>query len=122
MRSAAARPQPEALAPAPAGGRRARGGVGGDAGAQASERIAVERVEWTATLGNKRIGSSLENPHTFATRAVFNDRVLVDKVTYRFSEPEPGDVVVFKGPPSWNVNRSALPCRSAMASAPLYGR
>jgi signal peptidase I len=33
-----------------------------------------------------------------------NDRVLVDKVTYRFTEPAPGDVVVFKGPDSWGTN------------------
>lgn len=30
-----------------------------------------------------------------------NDRILVDKVTYAFSDVEPGDVVVFKGPKSW---------------------
>ncbi len=30
-----------------------------------------------------------------------NDRVLVDKVSYRFGEPGPGDVVVFRGPDSW---------------------
>ncbi|HSK58616.1 MAG TPA: signal peptidase I [Actinomycetospora sp.] len=33
-----------------------------------------------------------------------NDRVAVDKVTYRFSDPAPGDVVVFRGPPSWGDN------------------
>ena len=27
-----------------------------------------------------------------------NDRVLVDKITYRFRDPQPGDVVVFRGP------------------------
>ena len=27
-----------------------------------------------------------------------NDRVAVDKLTYRFSDPAPGDVVVFRGP------------------------
>jgi signal peptidase I len=31
-----------------------------------------------------------------------NDRVLVDKLTYRFTDPAPGDVVVFRGPDSWN--------------------
>jgi signal peptidase I len=31
-----------------------------------------------------------------------NDRVLVDKITYRLSEPAPGDVVVFRGPDSWS--------------------
>lgn len=30
-----------------------------------------------------------------------NDRVLVDKIVYRFGEPSPGDVVVFRGPDSW---------------------
>ncbi len=30
-----------------------------------------------------------------------NDRVLVDKMTYRFLDPVPGDVVVFRGPDSW---------------------
>lgn len=30
------------------------------------------------------------------------DRIVVDKITYRFSDPQPGDVVVFKGPPSWD--------------------
>lgn len=31
----------------------------------------------------------------------YGDRVLVDKITYDFSEPAPGDVVVFHGPESW---------------------
>lgn len=30
-----------------------------------------------------------------------NDRVLVDKLSYRFSDPRPGDVVVFRGTDSW---------------------
>ncbi|PRQ12636.1 signal peptidase I [Corynebacterium sp. 13CS0277] len=30
------------------------------------------------------------------------DRIFVDKITYDFSDPKPGDVVVFKGPDSWN--------------------
>ena len=33
-----------------------------------------------------------------------NDRVLVDKIIYRFRDPKPGDVVVFKGPESWGTN------------------
>ncbi|MQA63317.1 MAG: signal peptidase I [Actinophytocola sp.] len=32
------------------------------------------------------------------------DRVLVDKLVYRFTDPEPGDVVVFKGPGPWTEN------------------
>ena len=31
-----------------------------------------------------------------------NDRVLVDKISYQFGEPAPGDVVVFRGPESWS--------------------
>ncbi|SDM94697.1 signal peptidase I [Allokutzneria albata] len=31
-----------------------------------------------------------------------NDRVLVDKITYNFTDPKPGDVVVFRGPDSWS--------------------
>ncbi|KRD18195.1 S26 family signal peptidase [Mycobacterium sp. Root265] len=36
------------------------------------------------------------------------DRIMVDKLTYRFTEPEPGDVVVFKGPPAWNVGYKSI--------------
>ena len=36
------------------------------------------------------------------------DRIMVDKVTYRFGSPEPGDVIVFKGPPAWNVNYRSI--------------
>ncbi|MGH3872168.1 MAG: signal peptidase I [Pseudonocardiaceae bacterium] len=33
-----------------------------------------------------------------------NDRVLVDKLTYRMRDPRPGDVLVFRGPDSWGSN------------------
>jgi signal peptidase I len=29
------------------------------------------------------------------------DRIIVDKMTYDFSDPSPGDVIVFKGPAGW---------------------
>jgi len=32
----------------------------------------------------------------------YGDRVLVDKLVYNFSEPEPGEVVVFERPDTWN--------------------
>lgn len=43
-----------------------------------------------------------------------NDRIVVDKITYRFSDPEPGDVVVFKAPTdswqgAWTSPRSSNP-------------
>jgi signal peptidase I len=31
-----------------------------------------------------------------------NDRVLVDKLTYDFTKPSPGDVAVFRAPDNWN--------------------
>ncbi|MBV7295217.1 signal peptidase I [Corynebacterium sp. TAE3-ERU12] len=41
------------------------------------------------------------------------DRIWVDKLAYRFGDPEPGDVVVFNGPESWEsayqVQRSTNP-------------
>src|SRR5690606_22408320 len=36
------------------------------------------------------------------------DRIMVDKLTYRFSDPQPGDVVVFKGPPNWNIGYQSI--------------
>jgi signal peptidase I len=33
---------------------------------------------------------------------------MVDKVTYRFGSPQPGDVIVFRGPPSWNVGYKSI--------------
>ncbi|WP_295149482.1 MULTISPECIES: signal peptidase I [unclassified Saccharopolyspora] len=46
-----------------------------------------------------------------------NDRVLVDKVSYRFTDPEPGDVVVFRGPETWGNNEFNVP----EASNPVAG-
>jgi len=33
----------------------------------------------------------------------FGDRVVVDRVTYDFTDPSPGDVIVFRGPDTWNT-------------------
>ncbi|WP_326947173.1 MULTISPECIES: signal peptidase I [unclassified Amycolatopsis] len=40
------------------------------------------------------------------------DRILVDRVTYDFTEPGPGDVVVFKGPQAW-INNEIPPQESS---------
>ncbi|WP_372478329.1 signal peptidase I [Pseudonocardia abyssalis] len=46
-----------------------------------------------------------------------NDRVLVDKVTYRFTDPAPGDVVVFRGPDGWiNTEFSAPQSDNALVN------
>ncbi|MDK8759545.1 signal peptidase I [Corynebacterium sp. MSK151] len=46
------------------------------------------------------------------------DRIWVDKVSYQFSDPKPGDVVVFNGPESWNSNyvsqRSSNPVANSL--------
>jgi signal peptidase I len=36
------------------------------------------------------------------------DRIMVDKISYRFGTPEPGDVIVFQGPPSWNTGYQSI--------------
>lgn len=39
---------------------------------------------------------------------VVGDRIVVDKMTFRFGDPHPGDVVVFRAPTSsWNVHYSS---------------
>lgn len=37
----------------------------------------------------------------------YGDRVLVDKLVYRFTDPEPGEVVVFQRPNTWNKSEFA---------------
>lgn len=36
------------------------------------------------------------------------DRILVDKLSYHFGSPQPGDVIVFRGPPSWNLGYKSI--------------
>ncbi|MFN2495694.1 MAG: signal peptidase I [Pseudonocardiaceae bacterium] len=50
------------------------------------------------------IPSASMEPTLHGCTGCTNDRVLVDKVTYRFSDPQPGDVIVFRGPQSWGTN------------------
>jgi signal peptidase I len=37
-----------------------------------------------------------------------SDRIMVDKLTFHFSSPHPGDVIVFKGPPPWNIGYKSI--------------
>jgi signal peptidase I len=61
------------------------------------------------------------------------DRILVTKPQYWFGDPQPGDVVVFRGPSSWQpevataepgnwVSRSLLSVARALGAAPPSGR
>jgi signal peptidase I len=43
-----------------------------------------------------------------------DDRVMVDKRAYRTSSPQPGDVIVFKAPPSWNVGYKSIRSHNTM--------
>jgi len=54
------------------------------------------------------IPSESMEPTLHGCAGCVGDRIMVDKVTYRFSKPEPGDVVVFKGPPSWSVGYKSI--------------
>ena len=36
------------------------------------------------------------------------DRIMVDKLSYRFGSPQAGDVIVFEGPPNWNVGYKSI--------------
>lgn len=58
------------------------------------------------------IPSASMEPTLHGCTGCTNDRVLVDKVTYRFSDPQPGDVVVFRGPESWGSNTEFTSQRS----------
>lgn len=54
------------------------------------------------------IPSESMEPTLHGCSGCVGDRILVDKLSYRFGSPQPGDVVVFKGPPSWNVGYRSI--------------
>jgi signal peptidase I len=58
------------------------------------------------------IPSESMEPTLHGCSGCVGDRILVDKLTYRFSKPDPGDVVVFKGPPSWNIGYKSIRSRN----------
>jgi signal peptidase I len=53
------------------------------------------------------IPSASMEPTLHGCTGCTDDRVLVDKLIYRFRDPRPGEVVVFRGPPSWNSEFSS---------------
>lgn len=54
------------------------------------------------------IPSESMEPTLHGCTGCVGDRIMVDKVTFDFSSPQPGDVVVFKGPPNWNVGYKSI--------------
>ena len=55
-----------------------------------------------------RIPSESMEPTLHGCAGCVGDRIFVDKITYDFSDPAPGDVVVFKGPDSWNAGYQSI--------------
>ncbi len=54
------------------------------------------------------IPSESMEPTLHGCNGCVGDRIMVDKLTYRFSSPEPGDVIVFKGPPNWSIGYKSI--------------
>jgi signal peptidase I len=59
------------------------------------------------------IPSESMEPTLHGCSGCVGDRIMVDKLTFRFSTPHPGDVIVFKGPPPWNVGYKSIRSRDA---------
>lgn len=55
-----------------------------------------------------RIPSESMQPTLQGCPGCTGDRIFVDKITYRLGEPQQGDVVVFKGPDSWNLGYRSI--------------
>ena len=54
------------------------------------------------------IPSESMEPTLHGCSGCIGDRIMVDKVTYDFGSPHPGDVIVFKGPQSWNLGYKSI--------------
>ncbi len=59
------------------------------------------------------IPSESMEPTLHGCSGCIGDRIMVDKISYRFGSPRPGDVIVFKGPPSWNANYKSIRSHNA---------
>jgi signal peptidase I len=54
------------------------------------------------------IPSESMEPTLHGCTGCVGDRIMVDKISYRFGSPQPGDVIVFKGPPNWNTGYKSI--------------
>ncbi|WP_448399499.1 signal peptidase I [Mycolicibacillus trivialis] len=70
--------------------------------------VAIYYVMLTFVARPYLIPSESMEPTLHGCPGCVGDRIMVDKVTYRFTTPQPGDVVVFKGPPAWNVGYQSI--------------
>ncbi|UXA19759.1 signal peptidase I [Mycobacterium sp. SMC-4] len=54
------------------------------------------------------IPSESMEPTLHGCEGCVGDRIMVDKLSYHFTSPRPGDVVVFKGPPNWSIGYQSI--------------
>ena len=54
------------------------------------------------------IPSESMEPTLHGCNGCVGDRIMVDKLSYRWGSPQPGDVVVFKGPPNWSIGYKSI--------------
>ncbi|WP_283615222.1 signal peptidase I [Mycolicibacterium poriferae] len=54
------------------------------------------------------IPSESMEPTLHGCNGCVGDRIMVDKLSYRFGSPQPGDVIVFKGPPNWSIGYQSI--------------
>lgn len=69
--------------------------------------VALLVVLWSVMV-NFVAQSYLIRSEGMAPTLKVGDHIVVDKLTYRFSPPQPGDVIVFKGPPTWSVGYESI--------------
>jgi signal peptidase I len=93
-----------------------------------SSRVGLYYLMLTFIARPYLIPSESMEPTLHGCAGCVGDRIMVDKLSYRFTEPKPGDVVVFKGPPNWNAGYKSIrsdnppcggcrtPCRSSASS------
>lgn len=55
-----------------------------------------------------QIPSESMQPTLHGCAGCTGDRIFVDKISYRFGDPQPGDVVVFEGPESWSQGYQSI--------------
>ena len=55
-----------------------------------------------------QIPSESMEPTLHGCAGCTGDRIFVDKISYRFGDPRPGDVIVFEGPDSWNEGYQSI--------------
>ncbi len=54
------------------------------------------------------IPSESMEPTLHGCSGCVGDRIMVDKLSYRFGSPRPGDVIVFRGPHSWSLGYKSI--------------